>query len=281
VSRISECFERLKQKDRAALVPYVMTGDPHPDATVDIMHALVDGGADMIELGMPFSDPVADGPVIQTAGERALAAGQRLKHSLEAAKAFRARDSQTPIILMGYLNPIEIMGTERFVAAAAEAGVDAVLLVDAPPEESIELVPLLRENGLDMIFLVAPTTRAERRKTLAEMASGFIYYVSLKGVTGAGGLDAPAVREQLAEIRPLTTLPLGVGFGIRDAKTAAAVAEFADAVIVGSSLVSHLHEAAGRGENPATAAREFIEPLSRAMGRTRGQQNDQKEAAIQ
>lgn len=281
MSRIEELFSRLRGEDRAALVPYVMTGDPDPDTTVGVMHALVEGGADMLELGMPFSDPVADGPVIQAAGERALAAGMTLSHSLAAVSEFRRTDADTPVILMGYLNPVEIMGGERFVAEAAAAGVDGVLLVDSPPEESAELAPRLRAAGLDMIFLVAPTTSDERRARIGQMASGFVYYVSLKGVTGAGGLDTAVVADSLAGLRRHTDLPLGVGFGIRDAETAAAVGGFAEAVIIGSSLVSHLKEAADRGESPANAAREFIRPLRAALKRTHGDSKQEKDRALQ
>ncbi|MEA5444544.1 tryptophan synthase subunit alpha [Gammaproteobacteria bacterium AB-CW1] len=265
MSRIEARFKTLSAANRAALIPYIMTGDPSPDETVAVMHGLVAGGADMIELGMPFSDPVADGSIIQAAGERALAAGQRLKHSLAAVRAFRETDQDTPVIFMGYLNPVEIMGTEAFVQSAAEAGVDGLLLVDSPPEESAELAPAVREAGMDMIFLVAPTTSEVRRRRIAELGSGFVYYVSLKGVTGAGGLDVDAVAESLAGLRQHTQLPLGVGFGIRDADSAAAVGRVADAVIVGSALVEHLHAAAGQGEEPARAARQFIEPLREAL----------------
>nr|WP_301288375.1 tryptophan synthase subunit alpha [Natronospira proteinivora] len=270
----------MKSENRAALIPYVMTGDPSPEATVLVMQGLVRGGADMIELGMPFSDPVADGPVIQAAGERALAAGQRLRHSLAAVKRFRESDGDTPVILMGYLNPVEIMGEAAFVEAAADAGVDAVLLVDAPPEESTDLAPALKKAGMDMIFLVAPTTSEARRRRLADLAGGFIYYVSLKGVTGAGGLDTEAVRKGLMALREVSDLPLGVGFGIGDAQTAGSVARFADAVIVGSRLVAHLQAAAERGEDLARAAEAFIQPLSQAISQARGSGNDQKEAAL-
>jgi tryptophan synthase alpha chain len=243
------------------------------------MHSLVAGGADMIELGMPFSDPVADGPVIQAAGERALAAGQRLRHSLEVVRAFREQDKETPVILMGYLNPVEIMGEERFVQSAAEVGVDGVLLVDAPPEESASLAPALREAGMDMIFLVAPTTSEARREGVGRLASGFVYYVSIKGVTGAGGLDAADVENRLDELRRHTDLPLGVGFGISNAETAGAVGRFADAVIVGSALVSRLHEAASAGDDAATAARTFIQPLRAAIEGARRDVDSKEEVA--
>lgn len=279
MSRIETRFQALRDQNRAALIPYVMTGDPSPSGTVALMHALVDGGADMIELGMPFSDPVADGPVIQAAGERALEAGQRLRHTLEAVRAFRGDDTETPVILMGYLNPVEIMGETAFVEAAAEAGVDGVLLVDAPPEEATSLAPALREAGMDMIFLVAPTTSEARRRRVGDLASGFVYYVSIKGVTGAGGLDAAQVERRLGELRQHTDLPLGVGFGISDAETAGAVGRFADAVIVGSALVSRLHEAADAGEDPVAAGRSFIQPLRAALEGARRDADSKEEVA--
>lgn len=279
MSRIETRFQALRDQDRAALIPYVMTGDPSPSGTVELMHTLVAGGADMIELGMPFSDPVADGPVIQAAGERALEAGQRLRHSLEAVRGFREQDTETPVILMGYLNPVEIMGEAAFVEAAAEAGVDGVLLVDAPPEEATSLAPALREAGMDMIFLVAPTTSEARRRRVGDLASGFVYYVSIKGVTGAGGLDAADVERRLAELREHTDLPLGVGFGISDADTAGAVGRFADAVIVGSALVSRLHEAADAGEDPVAAACSFIQPLRAALEGARRDVGSREEVA--
>lgn len=281
MSRIEHCFRSLEAADRAALIPYVMTGDPSPTGTVPLMHALVAAGADMIELGMPFSDPVADGPVIQAAGERALASGQRLRDSLAAVAKFRKQDRDTPVILMGYLNPVEIMGEDAFVRAAAEAGVDGVLLVDAPPEEATTLAPALREAGLDMIFLVAPTTSERRRRRVGELASGFVYYVSIKGVTGAAGLDTDAVAGSLSVLREHTGLPLGVGFGISDAATAGAVGRFADAVIVGSALVSRLHAAWDAGDDPLEAAHDFIKPLWTALENARRNDDSREEMALQ
>lgn len=285
MSRLERRFEELRREGRAALIPYIMTGDPKPQGTTDLMHALVRAGADAVELGMPFSDPIADGPVIQGAGERALAAGCRLRHSLEAVSEFREQDRETPVILMGYLNPIEIMGREAFIAQASVAGVDAVLIVDLPPEEAGTLAEDLRAAEMDLVFLVAPTTVPERRERAMSLASGFLYYVSLKGVTGAGGMDVARVRTELAGLREKTALPLGVGFGIGDAETAAAVGEFADAVIVGSALVGQLHEAADRGESPAIAAETFLAPLSRAVRNAAGNKPDnqpdkQEDAAV-
>lgn len=265
MSRLAPRFRELEQEGRAALVPYIMTGDPAPDGTVAMMHALVRGGADVIELGMPFSDPIADGPVIQAAGERALAAGCRLRDSLAAVRDFRASDDATPVVLMGYLNPVEIMGVDAFVAAASEAGVDAVLLVDAPPEESGELTARLAAAGIDMIFLVAPTTSPARREKAVELGRGFLYYVSLKGVTGSGGLDVDAVHQELDSLRGLSDLPLAVGFGIADAATAGRVAGFADAVVVGSALVRQLHEAGQGGESAVDVAESFLRPIHQAV----------------
>ncbi|MBN2873373.1 MAG: tryptophan synthase subunit alpha [Halothiobacillaceae bacterium] len=237
-------FQRLSIENRAALIPYITAGDPSAAATLDLMHALVEGGADAIEVGVPFSDPMADGPVIQAAHERALRSGLGLRGVLDLVAEFRNRDAQTPVILMGYQNPIEAMGVADFAARAAEVGVDGVLTVDLPPEEADELSAALRAPGLDSIFLLAPTTRAERTQAVASRASGFIYYVSLKGVTGASNLDTDALGDQLDRIRETCELPVGVGFGIRDADTAARVGAVADAVIVGSAIVRLIHERA-------------------------------------
>ena len=240
MSRIETRFETLHSQGRKALIPYITAGDPHPNVTVDAMHALVEAGADIIELGVPFSDPMADGPVIQKACERALRHNVSLTDCLNMVRRFRERDDDTPIVLMGYLNPIEAMGYENFAAEAAEAGVDGVLTVDLPPDEGDGLKAALDAQGLDAIFLIAPTTTPDRLKRIGDAAGGFIYYVSLKGVTGAGNLDVDAVAAKLARIREVTSLPLGVGFGIRDAVSAAAVSQIADAVIVGSALVQEM-----------------------------------------
>ncbi len=242
MSRIARRFEALRAARRTALVPYLTAGDPHPDVTVDLMHDLVEAGADLLELGVPFSDPMADGPVIQAAHERALAHGVTLRQVLDMVRRFRQRDGDTPLVLMGYLNPVEAMGVPAFARAAAEAGVDGVLVVDAPPEESAALVAALRAAGLDQIFLSAPTSDAERLRRIAAVASGFVYYVSLKGVTGANTLDVADVAAHLAEIRAVIELPIGVGFGIRDARSAAQVARLADAVVVGSAIVARMAE---------------------------------------
>jgi tryptophan synthase alpha chain len=237
VSRIAKRFAEIRASDRAALIPFVTAGDPAPDVTVPLLHDLVAAGADLLELGVPFSDPMADGPVIQLACERSLAHGTRLRDVLAMVREFRRIDSETPVVLMGYLNPVERMGAEAFATAAAEVGVDGVLMVDLPPEESGDLTALLERAGIDPIFLVAPTTSEHRLRHVAAAARGFIYYVSLKGVTGAQSLDPAVLGARLEAIRAVSELPLGVGFGIRDAATAAAVARVADAVVVGSAIV--------------------------------------------
>jgi len=240
MSRIEGLFTRLRDRGRTALVPFVTAGDPQRSVTLPLMHAMVEAGADLIELGVPFSDPMADGPVIQRASERALANGMTLGTCLELVRAFRERDPATPVVLMGYLNPIEVMGYPTFARHAAAAGVDGVLVVDAPPEEGEELLAALRAQAIDPIYLLAPTSTPERIRRICAAASGFVYYVSIKGVTGAGHLDVAEVRGRLDAIRRMTHLPLGVGFGIQDAATAARMAEGADAVIVGSALVSRI-----------------------------------------
>ncbi|MGF1644660.1 MAG: tryptophan synthase subunit alpha [Thiotrichales bacterium] len=242
MSRIATRFAALRAAGRKALIPYITAGDPQPESTVGFMHALVDAGADLLELGVPFSDPMADGPVIQAACERALKHHVSLSGVLDMVRRFRAENDVTPVILMGYLNPIEVMGYRRFAEGAATAGVDGVLIVDMPPEEGDALIAELTRNALDPIFLAAPTTQVERLRLIAAAGRGFVYYVSLKGVTGAATLDVDAVAAKLAVIREWVDLPLGVGFGIRDAETAARVAQVADAVVVGSALVSRFAE---------------------------------------
>ncbi len=245
MSRLKACFDGLKAQDRRALIPYMTAGDPHPDATVPLMRAMVAAGADIIELGVPFSDPMADGPVIQAACERALKHDVSLRRVLELVQDFRARDRETPVVLMGYLNPIEILGYEPFADAAAKAGVDGVLTVDLPPEEASELAAALVAANIDPIFLLAPTTTSARTKTICAAAKGFIYYVSLKGVTGAATLDVVAAERKLTEIRACATIPIGVGFGIKDAAVAARMAKIADAVVVGSAVVECIATNAG------------------------------------
>ena len=242
MSRIQSTFSALKQQGKKALIPYITAGDPDPVSTVKLMHTLVDAGADIIELGVPFSDPMADGPVIQRASERALVHHVGLGTVLQMVKEFRQQDDKTPIVLMGYANPIEAMGVSDFVAAAKEAGVDGVLTVDYPPEECGEFVSTLRNAGIDPIFLLSPTTEAKRVELIVNQASGFVYYVSLKGVTGAQNLDIAEVADKVAVIHAKTDLPVGVGFGVRDADTAKAVARIADAVVIGSRMVQTVEQ---------------------------------------
>ena len=247
MSRIAATFAALREQGRAALLPYVCAGDPSREGTADVLHALVRGGADVIELGIPFSDPMADGPVIQRASERALARGTRLADVLSAVRDFRRDDATTPVVLMGYANPIERLGVQRFADDAAAAGVDGTIVVDYPPEECAEFVEALTARGLDPVFLVAPTSTDARIARLAEVARGYVYQVSLTGVTGAAHIDTVAVGRLVERLRRSVGVPVGVGFGIRDAATARAVAKVADAVVVGSALVQALHDASQQG----------------------------------
>lgn len=263
MSRIAETFAELRAHGRKALIPFVTAGDPDPAATVPLMHAMVRAGADILELGVPFSDPMADGPVIQRASERALAHRVRLADVLDMVAAFRRDDARTPVVLMGYANPIEAMGHAGFARRARAAGVDGVLTVDYPPEECGDFAALLAEQGLDPIFLLAPTSREERIDAVGRLARGFVYYVSLKGVTGASHLDLADVRHKLAALRGRISLPIGVGFGIRDGATARMVAEFADAVVVGSRIVQVV-ETAPRDEVEARVG-DFVRELRQAM----------------
>lgn len=263
MSRIAATFEALRASGRKALIPYVTAGDPYADGTVDIMVAMARAGADVIELGVPFSDPMADGPVIQKASERALAKGIGMPQVLQIVRDFRARDARTPVVLMGYANPVERYGVDRFVADAAAAGVDGVLVVDYPPEECEAFAAKLRTHGLDMIFLLAPTSTEQRIREVGRIASGYVYYVSLKGVTGAGHLDTAAVAEMVPRIKQHVKLPVGVGFGIRDAQTARAVAAVSDAVVIGSALVQLL-ETRDR-QSVAPAAADFIGGIRAAL----------------
>jgi len=265
MSRIPDKFTQLKAQGRTALIAYVTAGDPQPDVTVPLMHAMVEAGADVIELGVPFSDPMADGPVIQAASERALQHHVSLRQVMEMVRSFRSRDTDTPVVLMGYLNPIEVLGYADFTRAAADAGVDGVLTVDLPPEEADDFLDAMRANGLDPIFLLSPTSTAERIGRICAAASGFVYYVSLKGVTGASSLDVGAVTEKLQQIRKLTPLPIGVGFGIKDADSAARVAAVADAVIVGSAVVNLVAANAERPEAIAGEVARLLAGIRRAM----------------
>ncbi|MFC1589835.1 tryptophan synthase subunit alpha [Pseudomonadota bacterium] len=240
MSRLKACFERLSAESKKALIPYVMTSDPQPEVTLPLMHAMVEAGASIIELGAPFSDPMADGPVIQGAAERSLEHHTSLHDVFDVAKQFREKDDQTPIVLMGYLNPIEVMGYEAFAKQAAENGIDGVITVDMPPEEAEDYIIALKKYQLDPIFLIAPTTTEERMQKIAAVASGFVYYVSLKGVTGAATLDVAGVVERVSLIRKYIDLPIGVGFGINNAETAASLSSCADAVVVGSAIVNRM-----------------------------------------
>jgi tryptophan synthase alpha chain len=263
MSRIDATFARLRAAGRKALIPYFTAGHPTRELAVPMMRALAAAGADVIELGVPFSDPMADGPVIQKSGEHALSLGVGLADVIEWVREFRRTDDATPVVLMGYLNPIERMGAEAFVARAAEAGVDGVLVVDLPPEEAEAFGPLLKSRGLDPIFLLAPTSTPSRIAQVGRIASGYVYYVSLKGVTGAGTLNVDEVLAALPAIRDATGLPVGVGFGIRDGATAAAIAKRADAVVIGTRLIQEI-DAAGP-EHALERAGAFVRGIRQAM----------------
>jgi tryptophan synthase alpha chain len=265
MSRIAGIFDRLARQRRKALIPFVTAGDPAAGATVPLMHALAKAGADVIELGVPFSDPMADGPVIQRASERALGAGVSLDTVLDYTREFRTRDDGTAVVLMGYANPIEAMGSDRFVERARAAGVDGVLVVDYPPEECGPFAERVKQAGMDIIFLLAPTSTDARIEQVARLASGYVYYVSLTGVTGASHLDVADVGAKLGAIRRKTSLPLGVGFGIRDGATARAIGSVADAVVIGSRLIQEMEQAgpAAAGER----ASRFLADIRAALDR--------------
>jgi tryptophan synthase alpha chain len=244
MSRIAPTFQRLKAAQRKALIPFITTGDPEPGATVPLMHTLVDAGADIIELGVPFSDPMADGPTIQRSSERALKHRTSLAVVLDTVARFRQTDASTPVVLMGYANPIEAMGYEPFAARAQQVGVDGVLVVDYPPEEGAELAAQLKPRDIDSIFLISPTSDESRVERIGRAASGYIYYVSLKGVTGASTIDLVELGAKIPQLRSHIQLPIGVGFGIRDAQTARSVARLSDAVVIGSRLVQEIETSA-------------------------------------
>lgn len=268
MSRIANTFTQLREQQRKAVVPYVVAGDPQLDATVPLMHELVRQGADIIELGVPFSDPMAEGPVIQLGHERALVHHTSLRNVLDLVAEFRRRDNDTPIVLMGYANPVEHMGYTAFADAAAEAGVDGLLTVDVPPEEAEALNVELKRVGIDNIFLLAPTTTDARICAIADLASGYLYCVSLKGVTGAGHLDIDAVRSMLERIKAVTALPITVGFGIKDAASAAAIAKIAEGVVIGSALVDRIAQAAQQnktGSDLYAGAAQLIGDIRRAV----------------
>jgi tryptophan synthase alpha chain len=263
MSRIPACFEALKKSGRKALIPYITAGDPQPALTVPLMRALVESGADIIELGVPFSDPMADGPVIQRAGERALRHGIGLADVVRMVAMFREADRATPVVLMGYANPIEAMGMENFVGAAKVAGVDGVIVVDYPPEECEEFAALAKKNAIDPIFLLAPTSTDRRIEQVARFGSGYLYYVSLRGVTGAANIDLSDVAARLPRIRAATRLPIGVGFGIRDAQSARQVAQTADAVVIGSRIIQEIE--GGSPEQAVARVKSFLRPIREAL----------------
>ncbi len=265
--RIAKRFDTLRAQKRVVLIPFITAGDPLPEATVDVMHALVEAGADVIELGMPFSDPMADGPVIQHADERALRNKVGVADILGWVRGFRTRDGDTPVVLMGYLNPIEIHGIERFAREAVAAGVDGVLVVDCPIEEDATLQPL-RDAGLARILLTAPTTSDARLARALEAAEGYLYYVSFTGITGAAKLSTDAIHARVADMRQRAQVPVAVGFGIRDAASAKAVAEFADGVVIGSALVDALSSTTTVGE-ACLRARGFLAPVRSEMDSVR------------
>ena len=267
MNRIATTFQALQEQKRTALIPYVTAGFPYADITPALMHGMVTAGADVIELGVPFSDPSADGPVIQKAGDRALALGIGLAQVLAMVKAFRDKDQSTPVVLMGYANPVERYeqkhGPDSFIRDAATAGVDGVLIVDYPPEECVEFAAKLRAHGMDLIFLLAPTSTEQRMQQVAAVASGYVYYVSLKGVTGSGALNTAEVEAMLPRIRQHVHIPVGVGFGIRDAETARAIGRVADAVVIGSRLIQLIE--AQPHERVVAAAMDFLRPIRAAL----------------
>ena len=263
MSRIQGRFEALARAKRKALIPYITAGDPHPSLTVPLMRALVESGADILELGVPFSDPMADGPVIQRAGERALKFGVGLTSVLKMVEDFRRSDAATPVVLMGYANPIEAIGVENFIGAAKVAGVDGVIVVDYPPEECAEFAALAKKNDIDPIFLLAPTSTDERIEEVARTGSGYLYYVSLRGVTGAANIDLSDVAAHIPRIRAATRLPIGVGFGIRDAESARRVAQTADAVVIGSRIIQEIEN--GAPEGAVGRVKAFLGPIRQAL----------------
>jgi len=268
MSRIPSVFARLAAEGRKALIPFITAGDPDPALTLPLMRALVAGGADIIELGVPFSDPMADGPTIQRASERALAKGMSLRRVLDLVRDFRREDDATPVVLMGYANPIEALGLEAFAVAAREAGVDGALVVDYPPEECEEFSAVLKGKGLDPIFLLAPTSTERRFAEVAEAGSGYLYYVSLKGVTGAGHLDLDEVARRIPAIRAKVGMPVGVGFGIRDGATAARVATVADAVVIGSRIIEEIEN--GAADQAPARVTALLGGIRRAMDAREG-----------
>jgi tryptophan synthase alpha chain len=268
VSRLKSRFDELANQKKKAFLAYIVAGDPEPDVTVNLMHEMVGGGVSAIELGVPFSDPEAEGPVIQLAHERALAHNTSLSDSLDMVAEFREKDAVTPIILMGYLNPIETMGYGRFAERAAQAGVDAMIIVNLPPEEAGDLGLLLSKNDIDLVYLLAPTTTDDRARMICQASSGFVYYVSLKGTTGAGSLDIDDVREKMERFRAFSSLPVLVGFGIKDGETAASVAAVSDGVVVGSAIVKLMDTQQTQKANINSAVLELVSEIRHALDDT-------------
>ncbi len=265
MSRIQECFKLLRQQQKTALIPYLIGGHPDPSITVNVMHAMVSGGADIIELGVPFSDPMADGPVIQRGSELALEKHVSLKDVLSMAGTFREQNTTTPIVIMTYLTPIEVLGYQRFLELAVQSGIDGVLVVDMPPEEGAELKVILQQARLDMVHLIAPTTELSRMKTIGASSSGYVYYVSLRGVTGAANLDIADVEKKLAEIRSMVNLPIAVGFGIKDAETAKKVGGLSDGIIIGSAIVQMMHDMQESPEEIPALVKSFITTIRESL----------------
>jgi tryptophan synthase alpha chain len=263
MSRIAARFADLGKRKRKGLIPYITAGDPHPSMTVPLLHALVEAGADIVELGVPFSDPMADGPVIQRSGERALKHGVGLALVLQLVREFRQKDKQTPVVLMGYANPVEAMGIEKFIREAKAADVDGVIVVDYPPEECGEFSALAKKNDIDPIFLLAPTSTEKRIHEVGRIGSGYLYYVSLRGVTGASHLDLKEISSKIPAIRAATELPIGVGFGIRDAESARRIGESADAVVIGSRIIQEIE--AGAAEGAVSRVKAFLKPIREAL----------------
>ena len=274
MSRLAGKFEELTKTGRKALIPFITAGDPRPDFTVPLMHAMVKAGVDVIELGVPFSDPMADGPVIQRASERALAHKMSLRRTLEIATEFRKTNQETPVVLMGYLNPIEAMGYEGFANAAQRAEIDGVLTVDLPPEEAEEYSALLKARSIDPIFLLAPNSSDERVKKMDAAGSGYIYYVSLKGVTGAGHLNTADVENKLQQIRANTRLPVAIGFGVKDAQTAKIIAEIGDGVVIGSALISKIEAHLDDHEQAKNEIVKLLSSMRQAMDK--GQMTEER-----
>ncbi len=263
MSRIDQTFAALQTQKKKALITFITAGDPSPELTVPLMHAMVESGVNILELGVPFSDPMAEGPVIQRANERALAKGVTMHNVLDYVREFRRKDSSTPVVLMGYANPIERMGMKAFVDAAKSAGADGAIVVDYPPEECAEFAAALKAADMDLVFLLAPTSTEERIRQVAKISSGFSYYVSLRGVTGAGHIDTAEVVSRLDAIRQHVKLPIGVGFGIRDAATAKAVGAVSDAVVIGSRIIQELESTPAAQAVPAVQA--FLQPIRAAL----------------